>query len=128
MHLRQGTDADGSPIAAIVVPALAAVAAAIWYVGYRPGDATKSGTVKAAASQDRRADPSLRAIPVVAAPARQGSLDIYLHALGTVTPLNAVVVRSRVDGQLMRVAFTEGQMVAAGTCSPRSTRGPSKCS
>jgi len=45
---------------------------------------------------------------------RQGSLDVYLHALGTVTPLNAVVVRSRVDGQLMRVAFVEGQMVKAG--------------
>ncbi len=45
---------------------------------------------------------------------RQGTLDIYLFALGTVTPVNAVVVRSRVDGQLMKVAFQEGQMVKAG--------------
>ena len=33
---------------------------------------------------------------------------------GTVTPRNAVVVRPRVDGQLMRVAFQEGQLVKAG--------------
>ncbi|MDH5246072.1 MAG: MdtA/MuxA family multidrug efflux RND transporter periplasmic adaptor subunit [Betaproteobacteria bacterium] len=101
-------------IAAIILVALAAVAAAIWYAGHRPDDATKSGRGKAAAAQNRGADPSLRATPVVATPARQGSLDIYLHALGTVTPLNTVVVRGRVDGQLMKVAFTEGQMVKAG--------------
>jgi multidrug efflux pump subunit AcrA (membrane-fusion protein) len=51
-----------------------------------------------------------RTTPVVASPVRQGTLDIYLFALGTVTPVNAVVVRSRVDGQLMKVAFDEGQI------------------
>ena len=61
-----------------------------------------------------RADAALRPTRVVAAPVRQGTLDIYLYALGTVTPLNAVTVRSRVDGQLMRVAFEEGQIVKAG--------------
>src|SRR5262245_51988992 len=61
-----------------------------------------------------RGDPNARALPVVAAPVTQGSIDIYLNALGTVTPRNMVTVRSRVDGQLMEVAFREGQLVKAG--------------
>jgi multidrug efflux system membrane fusion protein len=59
-------------------------------------------------------DPSARALPVVAVPARKGTIDVYLNALGTVTPRNIVVVKPRVDGQLMRVAFVEGQVVKAG--------------
>jgi membrane fusion protein, multidrug efflux system len=60
------------------------------------------------------ADPNAKALPVVAAQARQGSIDVYLSALGTVTPRNMVTVRSRVDGQLMQVAFREGQLVKTG--------------
>ena len=48
------------------------------------------------------------------AAARTGDIPMYLQALGTVTPPNTVVVKSRVDGQLMRLHFTEGQMVNAG--------------
>jgi multidrug efflux system membrane fusion protein len=59
-------------------------------------------------------DPDAKALPVVAAKARQGSIDVYLSALGTVTPRNMVTVHSRVDGQLMRVAFREGQVVKTG--------------
>ena len=51
---------------------------------------------------------------MVAAVARVGSIDVILNALGTVTPRNIVTVRSRVDGQLMSVAFREGQFVKAG--------------
>ena len=57
---------------------------------------------------------SPRAVPVSTASARTGDLGVYLTGLGTVTPLNAVTVRSRVDGQLMKVAFREGQLVRAG--------------
>jgi multidrug efflux system membrane fusion protein len=55
-----------------------------------------------------------RPLPVVAAQAKTGSIDVVLTALGTVTPLNTVTVHSRVDGQLDRVLFTEGEIVKAG--------------
>ena len=51
---------------------------------------------------------------MTAVPARKGSIDVYINALGTVTPRNVVTVKPRVDGQLMRVAFTEGEVVKAG--------------
>lgn len=55
-----------------------------------------------------------RVTPVVAAVARRGDLPLYLNGLGTVTGLNTVTVRSRVDGQLDTVAYTEGQFVKQG--------------
>jgi multidrug efflux system membrane fusion protein len=55
-----------------------------------------------------------RAIPVVGLAARVGDLGVYQTGLGTVTPVNTVTVRSRVDGQLIRVAYREGQLVHEG--------------
>ena len=52
--------------------------------------------------------------PVAVALARSGSVHVYLNGLGTVTPLRTVTVRSRVEGQLMRVLFKEGQVVKEG--------------
>jgi multidrug efflux system membrane fusion protein len=55
-----------------------------------------------------------RPVPVIAATAKRRDVDVYLDALGTVTPRNAVVVKSRVDGQLMQLYFREGEMVKQG--------------
>ena len=55
-----------------------------------------------------------RAVPVLVAMARSGDVGVYLTGLGTVVPLATVTVRSRVDGQLVRVAFQEGQIVKEG--------------
>lgn len=46
--------------------------------------------------------------------AEKGTLHIFLTALGSVTPLNTVTVKSRVAGQLQQIHFTEGQLVKEG--------------
>jgi multidrug efflux system membrane fusion protein len=89
-----------------VVGAIVLIAAGAWYWWHKSSDSTGPGR--------GGSDPNAKALPVVATPARQGDIDVYLGALGTVTPRNVVTVRSRVDGQLMRVAFREGQIVKAG--------------
>lgn len=89
---------------AIVV--IAALAAGAWFWWHKGADSTGPGR--------GGLDPNAKPLPVVAAAARQGSIDVYLSALGTVTPRNMVTVRTRVDGQLMSVAFREGQVVKAG--------------
>jgi membrane fusion protein, multidrug efflux system len=66
---------------------------------------SKTGNVRAAMNQS---------IPVSVAPARWQDMPVYLVGLGSVTPLNAVSVKSRVDGQLVQVAFREGQHVKKG--------------
>ncbi len=53
-------------------------------------------------------------VPVRVATVRQQSMPHFLNGLGTVTPSADVLVTSRVDGQLMRLHFTEGQHVSAG--------------
>jgi membrane fusion protein, multidrug efflux system len=60
-------------------------------------------------------DPNVRgAVRVVGALARNEDVNIYVNAPGTVTSFNTVTVKSRVDGQLMKVLFQEGQLVKAG--------------
>ena len=62
----------------------------------------------------KKGDGSGRVTPVVAQPAKKIDVKVYLTSLGTVTPVRTVTVRSRVDGQIMRVLFREGQLVRQG--------------
>ena len=52
--------------------------------------------------------------PVDVAAAKRADLNIYLNEIGTVTPFKTVTVHARVDGELIRLYFKEGQMVRAG--------------
>src|SRR5450759_5836681 len=92
-------------IAVVVLVIAAGVAAWLWFGG---------GTADPAKAARGKGDPNARTVPVVAAPARKGNIAVYIDALGTVTPRSMVVVRTRVDGQLVSVAFREGQDVKAG--------------
>ena len=96
----------------IILVVLACLGAGAWIAHGRtkgpqqaksPGGGTAGGAGQAA-----------RPVPVVVTAVRKGDLNVYLTALGSVTPLNIVTVKSRVDGQLMKTHFTEGQVVHAG--------------
>jgi len=58
--------------------------------------------------------PARIAVPVKIAPVEQADFPVYLTGLGTVQGFNTVVVRTRVDGQINKIAFQEGQFVKAG--------------
>jgi len=53
-------------------------------------------------------------VPVVVATAQRGDLPVYFDGLGTVTAFNTVTVHSRVDGQITKINFQEGQFVHQG--------------
>ena len=53
-------------------------------------------------------------VPVTAIAAQKGDIGVYLTGLGSVSPLRTVIVKSRVDGELMKVYYKEGQIVKGG--------------
>jgi len=53
-------------------------------------------------------------VPVVVGTAQRGDLPVYFDGLGTVTAFNTVTVHSRVDGQIKKINFQEGQFVHQG--------------
>src|SRR5438067_7436915 len=76
------------------------------YVGWQSRATTNAAAATGSAPQP--------AIPVSVATAQRRDVPIYLTGLGTVQAFNTVTVKTRVDGELVKVAFTEGQDVKAG--------------
>ena len=70
------------------------------------------GTQRSAVKQTGRSEP--RSIPVTSTAVRKGPVSVYLNGLGSVVAFNTVTAKSRVDGQLIRIAFQEGQFVQNG--------------
>jgi multidrug efflux system membrane fusion protein len=54
------------------------------------------------------------AVPVVAGAVHQGDVPIYLRGVGTVIAYNNVIVRSQITGQIVKIAFNQGQAVHQG--------------
>lgn len=91
---------------------LLVVAAAAWMV-LRPS-AKQGGPGGRAGARPPMAAMANMPVPVRVATAAQQDIDIFLRSLGTVTAYNTVTVRSRVSGELVDIAFQEGQQVKAG--------------
>ncbi|HMD40630.1 MAG TPA: MdtA/MuxA family multidrug efflux RND transporter periplasmic adaptor subunit [Candidatus Acidoferrum sp.] len=97
---------------------LVVIAAGIWY--YRgthstsEADGAPSAGAGGAGKGKGGAGGAGFAVPVVVATAQKGDLPVYLLGLGSVTAYNTVTVRSRVDGAIVKVNFTEGQFVNQG--------------
>lgn len=99
-----GTRKTGQWLIGIVL--LLAGAGLVWYYGF--------GAPAATAPKGGRFRMALDMPPVRVVSAEQRDIDVSLRALGTVTPINTVTVRSRLDGEMVKVYFTEGQVVQAG--------------
>jgi len=87
------------------------VAAGAYFLWPRLKPAQPANAQPAAAGQKGRG-PGL--IPVVAVRAQKGDIGVYVNGLGAVTPIYTVTVKSRVDGEIMKVLYTEGQLVHQG--------------
>ncbi len=87
---------------------LAAVLAAAGYYGWQRFQGNQAATANNA---QKSARPTVR---VAIAPVQKTDFPVYLTGLGTVQGFNTVVVRTRVDGQIDKVAFKEGQLVNQG--------------
>jgi multidrug efflux system membrane fusion protein len=89
-----------------------AALAAVGYFGWQywhPEHATQAENAKKSSASARGP-----AVPVTIAPVAKADFPVYLFGLGTVQGFNTVTVRTRVDGQIDKVAFKEGQLVNQG--------------
>ncbi len=95
------------PILWILIIAAVAVGG---YYGWQRFSAPEAARAQTA----QKGPPRAPAVPVSVAPVQKADFPVYLTGLGTVQGFNTVQVRTRVDGQIDKIAFTEGQMVNQG--------------
>jgi multidrug efflux system membrane fusion protein len=106
----------GGRLGLIILLGGAAAAAWWYYYGRQPQPQQAQQAAQAPAGQGRggRFNAYAAAMPVVVAPAATGDIDITLNALGTVSSLATVTIKSQLSGYLVNVAYTEGQVVKKG--------------
>jgi membrane fusion protein, multidrug efflux system len=90
----------------VLVIILGAIAFVVWRI--------QSNKAETAATNDKAAAAANRPTPVLVTAVQQKTVPVYLTALGTVTAYNTVTLHTRVDGQLLKVNFQEGQTVKPG--------------
>jgi len=93
------------------LPVLAILGVGAWYFWPKAG-ATPSTSSGGTSKGGKKGGSGV--IPVVAAKARKGDIAVYITGLGSVIPVYTVTVKSRVDGQLMKVNYQEGNLVREG--------------
>src|SRR5215472_2586505 len=93
-----------------IVLGFAALIAVGWFVSKKQ----RTGKEGPATAGPARSGAGGFAVPVIAGVVQHKEVPIYLDGLGTVQAFNSVMVRTRVDGQLVKVAFVEGQDVRVG--------------
>lgn len=98
----------------VVIVILALIGYAIYHAMHRNSGGPGGAGGSRGGPGGRGAAMASRPMPVMVATASKGDINVVLTALGNVTPINNVTVKTRVDGQLVRLAFTEGQTVKAG--------------
>src|SRR6201998_794228 len=87
------------------------------------------GCSSAADSKQQKAQAAgPRPVSVAVATVQQQDVPVYLSGLGSVTAFNTANIKSRVDGQIMKVNFREGQYVNRATCSFLPNPRPSRVS
>jgi membrane fusion protein, multidrug efflux system len=89
-----------------------AAAAGWWFYGRQPQQ--QQAPVQQQRGGGGRFNPYAAAMPVVVAPAAIGDIGITLNALGTVTSLATVTIKSQISGYLINVAYQEGEVVKKG--------------
>ncbi len=94
----------------VLLVLVAAIAGTVYYTHHSAAAGGPGGAGRGAG----RGRFGMVAPSVTTVPAEKGTLHIFITALGSVTPLNTVTVKSRVAGQLQQIHFTEGQLVAEG--------------
>ena len=99
-------ESSGGKMVVIIAICLLVVGAAVWFARNRAANAATKGP--GARSME------MPPVPVVAVTVAKKDVPIYLTGIGTVQAFNTVTVRARVDGQVDKIAFTEGQDVRAG--------------
>jgi membrane fusion protein, multidrug efflux system len=93
-----------------ILAAILVVAAAGWWVASQKG-----GTASAAQPRGATGPRSQQqAVPILAAAAEAKDMPIIVRGIGSVQAFNTVTVKSRVDGNIVEVAFVEGQYVKSG--------------
>jgi multidrug efflux system membrane fusion protein len=89
------------PFWLVLPPAIAAVGLVAWHLQSKPATAASE-------------PPAPPAVPVTAATVTKQDVPIFLNGLGAVQAFNTVTVKARVDGQLEKLGYTEGQEVRQG--------------